>query len=290
MNLRQMGLAGLMAGLFWGQAASAESLPQRWVSAGGSLSEWVVELGGESKLVGVDSTSQHPVSLKALPIVGYQRALSSEGILALRPDILVGTEEMGPPPVVEQLRAAKVHIEILPARAELSAVDEVLQRLGLLLGETEKAAQLQAGFHQRLEALQARVEQEKGQAPGVLMLIGAAGANPMVAGSNTAGDWMIRLAGGRNLAQNEGYKTLSVEALTGLNPDILVIADRSVPVEDAAEALVKRNPPFASLKAVQDKRLIPLDPTLLVGGLGPRLPDALDELNQAFYPATSKTD
>jgi iron complex transport system substrate-binding protein len=42
---------------------AAEPLPQRWISSGGSLSEWVVVLGGESHLVGVDSTSQHPQSL-----------------------------------------------------------------------------------------------------------------------------------------------------------------------------------------------------------------------------------
>ncbi len=86
--------------------AQAAELPQRWVSAGGSLSEWVVALGGESKLVGVDTTSQHPQALKQLPSVGYQRQLAAEGVLALRPDILIGTEEMGPPPVLKQLEGA----------------------------------------------------------------------------------------------------------------------------------------------------------------------------------------
>jgi iron complex transport system substrate-binding protein len=38
----------------------ADALPRRWVSAGGAFSEWVVALAGEGKLVGVDSTSQHP--------------------------------------------------------------------------------------------------------------------------------------------------------------------------------------------------------------------------------------
>ncbi|MFO5909293.1 hemin ABC transporter substrate-binding protein, partial [Pseudomonas aeruginosa] len=49
---------GLALGILLGTGmAQAAELPQRWVSAGGSLSEWVVALGGESKLVGVDTTS-----------------------------------------------------------------------------------------------------------------------------------------------------------------------------------------------------------------------------------------
>ncbi|MFO6280264.1 hypothetical protein ACLBVW_11485, partial [Pseudomonas aeruginosa] len=56
---------GLALGILLGTGmAQAAELPQRWVSAGGSLSEWVVALGGESKLVGVDTTRQHPQALK----------------------------------------------------------------------------------------------------------------------------------------------------------------------------------------------------------------------------------
>jgi iron complex transport system substrate-binding protein len=60
----------LCVGLLVNHVAAAAELPQRWVSAGGALSEWVSALGGESKLVGVDTTSQHPESIKALPSIG----------------------------------------------------------------------------------------------------------------------------------------------------------------------------------------------------------------------------
>jgi len=36
---------------------------------------------------------------------------------------------------------------------------------------------------------------------------------------------------------------------------------------------------------VREKRLVSLDPTLLVGGLGPRLPATLQSLAATFYPA-----
>ena len=112
-------VAALCVGLLVSHQAMAAELPQRWVSAGGALSEWVSALGGESKLVGVDTTSQHPESLKALPSIGYQRQLSAEGVLSLSPQILVGTEEMGPPSVLSQIRSAGVQVELFSAQPDL---------------------------------------------------------------------------------------------------------------------------------------------------------------------------
>ncbi|MBO3276665.1 heme/hemin ABC transporter substrate-binding protein [Pseudomonas schmalbachii] len=281
-------LVGLFGALLCaGTSAVAEPLPQRWVSAGGSLSEWVVALGGESKLVGVDTTSLHPDSLNALPKIGYQRQLAAEGILALRPDVLLGTEEMGPPPVLQQLRAAGVRIETLPARADVQTVQENLQRIGALLGQPQQAERVAADFQRRLEQQATWVSKaQQGQkAPGVLLLIGRAGASLLVAGQDTSGDWMVQRAGGRNLATHKGYKTLSTEALTALNPDVVVMADRSLADEAARAALVRQNPGLAATRAVHDGRLISMDPTLLVGGLGPRIPDGLATLSAAFYPS-----
>lgn len=265
----------------------AEQLPQRWVSAGGALSEWIAELGAESRLVGVDSTSQHPASLRALPSIGYQRQLSAEGVLSLRPDLLVGTEEMGPPPVLSQVRGAGVRVELFSSRADLDAVQGNLRRLGELLGTPEQAEHCFAAYRQQLGDLKVNIEAARGsaEAPGVILLVGHAGAKPMIAGKGTAGDWLLEQAGGRNLATNEGYKHFSAETLAALNPQVVVVADRALTGEAALQALLKENPALAASRAVREKRLIDLDPTLLVGGLGPRLPSTLQALVQVFYPA-----
>ena len=284
---RPAALLALCAALVASTQALAAELPQRWVSAGGALSEWVSALGGEPRLVGVDTTSQHPESLKGLPSVGYQRQLSAEGILSLRPDVLVGTEEMGPPPVLAQIRKAGVRVELLSSKADLAAVDANLKQLGMLLGAEQKAAQLAADYHQQLEVLQVQVKEAQAshKVPGVLLLVGHAGAKPLIAGQGTAGDWVLRQAGGRNLAEHQGYKNFSNEALAALDPDVVVFSDRALVGEQALQALLKENPALATSRAVRDKRLVPLDPTLLVGGLGPRLPVALQDLAAAFYPA-----
>jgi iron complex transport system substrate-binding protein len=280
----------LVVGLMLNHAAHASQLPQRWLSAGGALSEWVAALGGESKLVGVDTTSQHPASLKALPSIGYQRQLSAEGILSLRPQVLVGTEEMGPPPVLAQIRSAGVQVEMFSARPDLPTLKGNLQHLGALLGSEAKASELFTGYEQALDQQKRWVAtaQATNKAPGVLMLLGNAGGKPLIAGKDTAADWVLQQAGGRNLATHSGYKPFSVESLAGLSPEVLVFADRALTGEAARAALFKENPILASTPAAKHARVFELDPTLLVGGLGPRLPQSLVQLSADFYPSQAK--
>ncbi|PMW94559.1 hemin ABC transporter substrate-binding protein [Pseudomonas sp. FW215-R2] len=282
-------VAVLCVGLFVSHQAAAAQLPQRWVSAGGALSEWVSALGGEAKLVGVDTTSQHPESLKSLPSIGYQRSLSAEGILSLRPDILIGTEEMGPPPVITQVRGAKVQVELFSAQPDLPTLEKNVTHLGQLLGAETQATQLLQSYQQQLDAQKARVVavQSKHKAPGVLLLLGHAGGKPLIAGKDTAADWLLQQAGGHNLATHTGYKPFSVESLAGLDPEVLVFADRALTGEAAKAALFKENPILNSSRAAKSGRVLELDPTLLVGGLGPRLPGALKTLSDGFYPTQS---
>ncbi|MVW84645.1 hemin ABC transporter substrate-binding protein [Pseudomonas sp. PB101] len=282
-------VAMICIGLLGSYHAAAAELPQRWVSAGGALSEWVSALGGESKLVGVDTTSQHPASLKSLPSIGYQRQLSAEGILSLRPQILIGTEEMGPPPVLSQIRNAGVQVELFSARPDLAALQGNLQHLGELLGAQDQAAQMMASYQQQLEQQKVPVTQAQltQKSPGVLVLLGHAGGKPLIAGKDTAADWMLQQAGGHNLATHSGYKPFSVESLVSLDPDVLVFADRALAGDAARAALFKENPILASTRAARDGRVIELDPTLLVGGLGPRLPQSLKLLSDGFYPGAA---
>jgi iron complex transport system substrate-binding protein len=282
-------VAALCVGLLVSHQAWATELPQRWVSAGGALSEWVSALGGESKLVGVDTTSQHPESLKTLPSIGYQRQLSAEGVLSLRPQILVGTEEMGPPPVLSQIRSAGVQVELFSAQPDLPTLQGNLQHLGKLLGAEDRASQVFLTYQQQLDQQQARVSQAqlKHKAPGVLLLLGHAGGKPLIAGRDTAADWLLQQAGGHNLATHTGYKPFSVESLASLNPEVLVFADRALTGDAARAALFKENPILSSTRAAKDGRVMELDPTLLVGGLGPRLPESLIRLADEFYPGTT---
>ncbi len=88
----------------------------RVVSLGGSVTEIVVALGAGDRLVARDTTSNHPESVLSLPDVGYIRALSPEGVLALDPDLILAEGDAGPPEAVEVLAAAGIPLVRMPRR------------------------------------------------------------------------------------------------------------------------------------------------------------------------------
>lgn len=96
-----------------------------------------------------------------------------------------------------------------------------LQHLGKFLGDEAKARELFAGYEQALGQQKSWVTKAQAtqKALGVLLLIGHAGGKPLIAGKDTAGDWVLQQAGGHNLATHSGYKPFSMESLAGLSPE-----------------------------------------------------------------------
>ncbi|MDZ4298176.1 MAG: ABC transporter substrate-binding protein [Moraxellaceae bacterium] len=263
----------------------------RWISTGGAISEWVVALGGEANLVAVDTTSRHPESLTKLPNVGYQRQLSAEGVLALRPDVLLVTDEAGPPPILRQLRQAGVRIEQFDASPNLEQLGQTVLRLGQLMGRQQEAINQWQRYQAAMQVQQQRVAriQSSRKPARVLLLLSHAGGNSMAAGKNTLANWLIEQAGGVNVSAHEGHKAISQELLTALDPDVIIVADRQLRDNKAISSLLAQQPILANLRAVKQQRVMLLETSLLVGGLGPRLPQTLAQLSSQFYPTAMQS-
>jgi len=80
----------------------------RIVTLGGNVTEIVYALGMEDSLIGTDISSRYPDRAAQLPSVGYYRQLPVEGILRLRPEIILASEHAGPEHVLTQLQASGV--------------------------------------------------------------------------------------------------------------------------------------------------------------------------------------
>ena len=85
----------------------------RITSAGGSITEIIYFLEQESRLIAVDVTSNYPESALNLPSIGYVRALSAEGVLSLDPTLIIGENDMGPPSVIDQIKAGPKYLATL---------------------------------------------------------------------------------------------------------------------------------------------------------------------------------
>lgn len=261
-------------------AANAEAW-ERVVVAGSSITEVIYQLGAEDKLVGVDTTSVYPKATNELPNIGYLRALSAEGVLSLKPDLLLVTEEAGPVKVLEVLRQAGVNVHKVSSDKSLAGVHKQVQEIAKLLAKPKKAAAIQSQLQQQAEAL---IQQLEGQAGArVLFLLTHGGRSPMSAGKDTAADALIKLAGGINVVDSfHGYRPLSQEAVAALKPDFILTTEQGLKQIGGAEVLLNRAG-INLTPAAQKQQLITMDATYLLG-FGPRVLSAAQELAAKLYP------
>ncbi len=244
---------------------------ERVVSLGGEITEIVYALGDGGKLVAVDSTSSYPAEAKELPNVGYVRALSAEGVLALQPDLILASPDAGPPNVMEQLRATGVEIYTAPKEADLAGIAEKIRGVAGALGREEAGDELVKRFESEAEATQVAVTADEWLS--AVYLMGRGDGVLLAAGSGTAADTMLAAAGLKNvIATYEGYKPMSPESLLALAPKVVVTGERTVGGVGGLEK-------FKALPAVSGKVVVMDDLYLL--GMGPRAAQAASELAQA---------
>jgi len=256
--------------------------PERIISADGSLTEIVYALGEEARLVGVDTTSRYPVAATELPQIGYMRNISAEGSLSLAPNVLIATEQSGPPRVLNQIGQAGVDVAQYTAAPTLEAVRAKIEGVAALLDKKEAGQVLWQQVSAEVELARQRVAHID-KPLRVLFMFSAQGNSPVVGGHNTGADTMITLAGGINVASEiEGYKPMTTEAIVAVRPELILMMKRggnhTVTTED-----VFSKPGLVQTPAARNNRLVAMDGLYLLG-FGPRIGQALADLSKAFYP------
>ncbi len=184
-----------LGGLALTGQARAAAAPKRLVSIGGALTELVYALEAQQLLVGVDTTSLYPAAARSLPSVGYARTLSAEGLLSLAPDMIIATEDAGPPAVLRQLEAARVPLHMLRADHRFEGLIERTRQLGELLDRNAQARGLAEQIATQWTATQQQVQRAKAghAAPRVLFILSHGMGQVRIAGQDTAADAVIAM-------------------------------------------------------------------------------------------------
>ncbi|TKC92368.1 hemin ABC transporter substrate-binding protein [Trinickia terrae] len=272
-------------------ADARRSDARRVVVIGGALAEIVYALNAQARLVGADTTCTYPDAARKLPKIGYQRALSAEGLLSLRPDLVLASAEAGPPAALSQVKSAGVAVRSF---AEGHDADTVRMKINGIAGALDAhgaGTSLLARFDSEWQATRAAVAASPlaqaartGKAPRVLFVLNHTGNQALVAGQRTAADAMLAYAGARNVMQGfAGYRPLTAEALIAAAPDVVLTTGEGLAAAGSAQALFTA-PGFAETPAGRAQRLVSLDALFLLG-FGPRLPAAVAALNQKLTAA-----
>ncbi|MCL1146386.1 hemin ABC transporter substrate-binding protein [Shewanella sp. 10N.261.52.F9] len=267
-----------------GEENKSSSTP-RVVSAGAGVTELVLALDAGNELVAVDSTSQLPKGFDKVEKLGYHRMLSAEGILALSPNLVLGTDAMGPKATLDVLSGAKVNVIQLPDAHTQPQLLSNINEMGKLLNREAQAKTLQEQVNQSFVQIEQKQQQiaKQGDAPKVLFLLLQPDRPARVGGDDTAADIIIKLAGGKNIAGFSGYKSVSQEGILSLQPDVILISNRSdKTIDSPIDDLLKQMPLLEHTPAGKNKHIQSLKPQALLGGLGLSAIEAADKLASDF--------
>lgn len=261
----------------------AQEGPQRVVSIGGVVTEILYALGLEDRIAAVDTSSVYPPEAMAThPNVGYMRALSAEGVLALGPDLILALEGSGPPEVLDVLANASVPIVVVPEGYTPEAIAEKIRVIAEVFGVEEEGEALAASIAEDIEAVEtalAGIEEPR----KVMFVLSYAQGRLMAAGAGTAADAIITLAGGVNaLTGFNGYTPVTDEAVTAAAPETVLAMANAGPDPVTGEALFAL-PALVGTPAAANNSFIAIDGQFLLA-FGPRTAAAIRELALALYP------
>ncbi|RWF98727.1 hemin ABC transporter substrate-binding protein [Mesorhizobium sp.] len=270
--------AAMPAGADEGRAVFSDT--SRIAAIGGSITEIVYALGEEGHLVARDSTSSFPQAAQKLLDVGYMRALSPEGVLSVNPSGILALHGSGPKETVDVLKKSSVPFIEVPERYSHEGILEKIRTVGRALGVEAKAEQLAAETDAKLKSAEKQTAAIK-ERKRVLFVLSIQGGKILAAGSDTAGDGIIRLAGAVNAVEGfSSYKQLSDEAIVTARPDVLLTMKNAGPPISEDELFA--NPSIASTPAGAARKLISMDGGYLLG-FGPRTAAAIHDLAVSLY-------
>ncbi|MDF7660293.1 hemin ABC transporter substrate-binding protein [Erwiniaceae bacterium L1_54_6] len=252
---------------------------ERVVSIGGDVTQIVYALDAQQNLVARDSTSQQPAQANKLPNIGYMRQLNAEGILALKPTLVLSSELAKPSLVLQQVEQAGVKVVEVTGKNSLDAIPEKIATIGKALHREAEA-----------KALTEKVQKQLAQLPSqplpvkVLFIMAHSGMNTLAAGAQTGADGAIRSAGLVNaMGAVPHYQPLSQEGVVAAAPDLVVVGQdglRTLGGEEKVWSL----PGLALTPAGQHHALLVVDEMALLS-FGLDTPDAIVKLRRAAEAA-----
>nr|WP_192183538.1 hemin ABC transporter substrate-binding protein [Mesorhizobium amorphae] len=252
----------------------------RVAAIGGSITEIVYALGQQSHLVARDSTSRYPEAALQLPDVGYMRQLSPEGVLSVNPSGILALHGSGPKEAVDVLKKTSIPFIEVPERYSHEGILEKIRIVGKALGAEDKAEKLAAEVDAKLKAAENQTASIK-ERKRILFVLSIQGGKVLAAGSETAADGIVKLAGAVNAVEGfSGYKQMSDEAIITARPDVILMMENAGPAVSDDELF--SHPSIASTPAGITRKVVRMDGGYLLG-FGPRTADAIHDLAVSLY-------
>lgn len=257
----------------------------RVVCVSKQINEYLYDIHAESVLVARDLTSIYPPQITKLPSVGYHRALSAEGIISMRPTMLLTDGNLGPDAVVDQVKKVGIPVVVMNPGSSPDSAQALMTRLGNEFHRQHEADSVIANWNRDMAAvLGDSAMWSKAPKPRVLVMHFGQIANDYLAiKRGTPADQIIRWAGGENAIDSVGgMLRLTPELIAKAAPDVIIATDVGYDRVGSADKFAAL-PGVSLTPAGRAKRIYRVDETEVMY-YGPRTPASLEKIVKWLHP------
>jgi iron complex transport system substrate-binding protein len=275
--------AGVLAAAGCGRGEAASGA--RVVCVSKQINEFLYAIHAESVLVARDLTSIYPPQITKLPSVGYHRALSAEGIISMRPTMLLTDGNLGPDAVVKQVKSVGIPVTIMAPGSTPDSAQLLMTRLGAEFHREREADSVIAQWKRDMAAvLTDTMKWASAPKPRVLIMhMGQVVNNYLALKRGSAGDQVIRWAGGANAVDSVGgMMRLTPELIAKTAPDIIIATDVGFDRLGSADKFAAM-PGVAETPAGKAKRIYRVDETEVMY-FGPRTAASVRKIAGWLHP------
>lgn len=259
----------------------AAEMPPRIVSLSPHITELLFAAGAGPAIVGVDDSSDYPAAVAAIPRVGEPSALDIEGLLKLKPTLIVLWDSGTPERRKAELERLKLKLLVTEQR-HLDDIPSTLIEFGHLAASEGVAAAAARSYQIELQRLRAQYA-----ARARLKVFYQVWDRPLytLSGEHVVSE-ILSLCGGENVFGELATLAPGIdkEAVLARAPDVILIA---APAADTVRQVRDWNR-FPGIPAVSRHHVFGVDPTLL-GRMGPRILQGVQQVCSLLDRARERT-
>ncbi|MEV5353201.1 hemin ABC transporter substrate-binding protein [Streptomyces sp. NPDC052693] len=257
----------------------------RIVPLSGSLSEIVFTLGLGDRVAARDITTTFAQAAR-LPLVTRGHDVSAEGVLSLRPDLVLAETTTGPREAMDQIRAAGVPVLVVDPATGLDDVGARIRAVADALGVPDAGERLVRRSEQRIAAVRESVPAERPRPRVAFLYLRGSASVYLIGGAGSGATSLIEAAGGVDAGADSGlekdFTALTSEALVKAAPDAILVMSEGLASVGGVDGLVKI-PGVAQTPAGADRRIVAVEDGVLLT-YGPRTDQVLGSVVRQLYP------
>ncbi|MEJ0057160.1 MAG: ABC transporter substrate-binding protein [Bacteroidota bacterium] len=253
----------------------------RIVTAGSAMTETVCALGDCSKIIASDRTSLYPPEIQALPSIGYRSSINSEGIISLKPSLVIAEKDYVDEAVLAQIRSTGIKIVVIDRAYNFEGTKNLIREIAGHLNKKSEGEKLISKIEGQLAEAAALVKKTR-SAPRVLCVYNRGTTSFDVAGTKTFSDILPYVGASPAVTGVTGYKPLNAEAMIASNPDYILFFESGLKSLGGIDGVLNV-PGVAQTKAGKSKQIVAMD-GIKLSNFGPRFGEAVNELVLLIHP------